>query len=539
MTTTLKASEFDRARLNLEGCGLQPVHQSLAKSWALAPEGPSTTTKCTPLSAFRLWPFAFAFAIVFLTPLALTAQQSKPWEQIPIPKLHDFKPQQPKRIQLKNGIVLFLQEDHELPFVSGSVLIPAGSRDEDKAKIGLVELYGQAWRTSGTAKLSGDAMDDLLEAKAAHIETEGGEGSTSLSWDSLKGDADQVFSLAIDLLLHPSFSPEKLALAQQQAATGIVRRNDEVSEIAERESAKLVYGADSPYTRQPELATIGAVTVDDLKAWHDRTIGGKLIVAIGGDFDPVAMEVKLRAAFETLPPVKPTPPRHDVFAGPTPGVSFIDKEDVNQSNVEIVGLATDRHNPDVPKLAVMNETLGGSGSFSSRLVQKVRTEMGLAYAVGGGYGFAYDHPASFRVVVITKSASTVEATKAAMAEIARLTTSDFTQGELDRAKDNLLNSFLFRYDTRAKVLAEQERLEFYGYPANYLETYEEALKNVTLADLNAVAKKYIHPDKMAVLVVGNGPEIKPGLDELKLGPVHPVDITIPMPKQQAETEKKP
>jgi zinc protease len=471
-----------------------------------------------------------------LAPINLSAQQSKPWEKIPVPRLHEFKPQQPKRIQLKNGIVLFLQEDHELPFVSGSVLIPGGARDEDKAKTGLVELYGQAWRTSGTAKLSGDAMDDLLEAKAAHIETEGGEESTALSWDSLKGDADQVFSLAVDLLLHPKFNPEKLALAQQQVATGIVRRNDEVSEIAERESAKLVYGADSPYTRQPELATVGAVTVDDLKAWHDRTIGGKLIVAIGGDFDPVAMEAKLRAAFEALPPVKPTAPRHDAFAGPTPGVSFIDKEDVNQSNVEIVGLGTDRHNPDVPKLALMNDILGGG--FSSRLIQKVRTELGLAYAVGGGYGFAYDHPAAFRVMVITKSASTVDATKAALGEIAGLTTRDFTQEELDRAKDNILNSFLFRYDSREKVLAEQERLEFYGYPANYLETYQDALKKVTLADLNAAAKKYIHPGKLAVLVVGNGPEIKPGLDELKLGPVHTVDITIPMPKQPAETEKK-
>jgi len=103
---------------------------------------------------------------VLLAPSGLSAQQNKPWEQIPTPKLHEFKPQQPRRIALKNGIVLFLQEDHELPFVSGSVLIPGGSRDEDAAKTGLVELYGQAWRTSGTAKMNGDALDDLLEAKA-------------------------------------------------------------------------------------------------------------------------------------------------------------------------------------------------------------------------------------------------------------------------------------------------------------------------------------------------------------------------------------
>jgi zinc protease len=482
------------------------------------------------------------FALLTLTiclafqSVRLPAQQAKPWEQIPTPKLHDFKPHQPQRIELKNGIVIFLQEDHELPFVSGSVSIPGGSRDEDPAKAGLVSLYGQTWRTSGTAKQSGDALDDLLEAKAAHIETGGDVDSTALSWDSLKADSDQVFSLALDLLLHPNFTAEKLQLAQQQVATGIVRRNDDEGEIASRESAKLVYGVNSPYTRQPELATIGAVTLDDLKAWHDRTIHGKLIVSVSGDFDPVAMEAKLRAAFEPLPAAKAAPARRDTFTDPKPGVSFIDKEDVNQSNIEIVGLGTDRHNPDVPALAVMNEILGGG--FASRLFQKVRTELGLAYAVGGGISFGYDHPATFHVVVMTKSVSTVDATKAALTEINGLTTKPFTDEELARAKDNILNSFLFRYDTREKVLAESVRLEFYGYPANYLESYKAALEKVTVADLDRVAKKYIHPDKLAILVVGNGPEIKPGLDELKLGPVQPVDITIPMPKQAPAPEQK-
>jgi zinc protease len=319
-------------------------------------------------------------------------------------------------------------------------------------------------------------------------------------------------------------------------AAGIMRRNDDEGEIASREAAKLVYGANSPYTRQPEFATVLSVNVDDLKAWHERTLGGKLIVAISGDFDPAAMEAKLRAAFESLSPVKIAPVRHDVFPGPKPGVYFIDKPDVNQSNIEIVGLGTDRRNPDVPALAVMNEIVGGG--FASRLFQKVRTELGLAYAVGGGLGFAYDHPATFDVMVLTKSATTVDATRAALAEIAGLTTRPFTNDELARSKDNILNSFLFRYDTREKVLAESERLEFYGYPPDYLETYKAALEKVTVADLDRVAKKYIHPEKCALLVVGKGDEIKPGLDELKLGPVQPVDITIPMPSQQPPSAQK-
>jgi zinc protease len=473
---------------------------------------------------------AFTAFASLLTPVNSNSQQSKPWEKIPTRPLHEFKPQQPKRIALKNGIVLFLQEDHELPFVSGSVLIPSGSRDESPAKAGLVDLYGQSWRTSGTAKVSGDALDDILEAKAAHIETGGDTDSTALSWDSLKADTDQVFALAMDLLFHPKFNPEKLQLAQQQTATGIVRRNDDENEVAGREADKLIYGADSPYARQPELATIGAATVEDLQAWHDRTLGGKLIVSVSGDFDSAAMETKLRAAFESLPPAKPTPGRPETFRDPQPGVYFVDKEDVNQSNIEILGLGTDRHNPDVPALSVLNEALGGG--FSGRLFQKIRTELGLAYAVGGGLSYSWDHRGTFRVVALTQSAATVQTTKAAFGELQGAVSNPFTEEELKHAKENILNTFLFRYDTKDKVLAERVRLEFYGYPADYLETYRAAVEKVTLADLNAVAKKYIHPEKMALLVVGNGPEIKPGLDELNMGPVHAVDITIPQPGPQ-------
>jgi zinc protease len=481
-------------------------------------------------STSRLLFFGALFAAT-AAPSLVVAQQSKPWEKIPISTLHEFKPHQPTRIQLKNGIVMFLQEDHELPFISGSVIIPGGERDLDAAKAGLIDMYGEAWRTSGTGKMNGDAMDDFLEAKAAKIETAGDVDSTQLSWESLKGDSNQVFDLAMDLLFHPKFSEEKLQLAQQQAAAGIARRNDDEGAIAQRESSKLVFGSNSPYTRQPEFATIGAVTVADMQAWHDRSLKGKLLIAIAGDFDPATMEAKVRATFEGLPAVAPSPARHDEFKGTTPGVYFINKDDVNQSNIEIVGLGTQRNNPDVPALAVMNEILGGG--FASRLFQKVRTEQGLAYAVGGGIGFDYDHPGEFRVEVMTKSPSTVDATKSALNEIKGLTAQAFSDIELKRAKDGILNSFLFRYDTRAKVLTERVMLEFYGYPADYLETYRAALEKVTLADLKRVADKYIQPVKLAILVVGNEPEIKPGLDALGMGAVRPVDITIKQPRSPA------
>src|SRR5579883_3434842 len=118
---------------------------------------------------------AIAFFLVLLCIPSAFAQteQAQPWKQIPIPPLHPFHPQQPKRIKLPNGIVILLEEDHELPFINGFIEMRGGSRDEPANKTGLVDLYSSAWRTSGTTSKDGDALDDLLEARAAKVETGG------------------------------------------------------------------------------------------------------------------------------------------------------------------------------------------------------------------------------------------------------------------------------------------------------------------------------------------------------------------------------
>ncbi len=455
-----------------------------------------------------------------------STQQAQPWKAIPIPPLPAFHPEQPRRVQLENGAVIFLEEDHELPFINGFVEMHGGGRDVPDAKAGLVSLYGDAWRTSGTAKQSGDQLDDILEAKAAKVETSGDLDSTSLSWSCLKGDFDQVFGIATDLLEHPKFSDAKLSLAKQQMAAGIVRRNDDAGGIAAREAARLVYGTKSPYGRNVEIATMLSVTTADLEQFHARTVmPNNMIIGVIGDFDSAAMEAKLRAAFGSLPKGTPPVTPKESFPGPAPGVYAVDKTDVNQSNIWVVGLGTERNNPDYYALSVMNQIF--SGGFGSRLFQNVRTKLGLAYSVGGAYGASYDHPGLFYVVAATKSQSTVEATQAMLDQIRDLKTESFTDGELAKAKDELLNSFVFHYDTREKVLAERAKLEFYGYPADYLEKYHDAVEKVTPADLKRVAQKYVDPSKLAILVVGNQPQF--GTPLSKLGSVHPIDITIPLP----------
>ncbi len=463
---------------------------------------------------------------------AATPAQAQPWKSIPIPPLASFHPAQPRRIVLKNGVVIFLAENHELPFINGFVEMKGGSRDEPASKAGLVDLYGDAWRTSGTTTQNGDKLDDILEAKAAKVETGGDIDSISVGWNCLKQDEQQVFSIVLDLLEHPAFSEQKLNLSKQQMAAGIVRRNDSAGQIAGREAATLVYGATSPYARTPEIATVMSVTVADLKAWHDRTfIPNGMIIGVSGDFDSAAMEQTLRAAFEGLPYGTPIQlPKQD-FPGPKPGVYFAEKSDVNQSNIRILGLGTERNNPDYYALSLMNEIFGTGGNFSTRLTQELRTKRGLVYDVRSSLGAAYDHPGIFDVSASTKSLTTVDTTQALLDEIQALKTRPFTEEELKRARDQILNSFIFSYDSIDKVLYEQARLEFYGYPLDFLAKYRDAVEKVTTADLNRVANKYIDPSKLAILVVGNSSGFGKPLS--KLGPVKTLDITIPMPPGMA------
>jgi zinc protease len=459
-------------------------------------------------------------------PAAKTSAAAQPWKHIVIPPLHAFKPVQPRRIELPNGLVLFLQEDHELPFINGTILIRGGSRDEPAAKVGLVSLYGQTWRTSGTAAIDGDTLDDQMEAKAASIETSGGSATTTVRWSSLKGDFDTVFAATLDVLLHPIFKADKLQLAQRQLETGISRRNDDASSIANREAVKIVYGPESPFARQAEYATVEAVTLDDLKAWHDKTVvPNNLIVAVSGDFNGADMEAKLRSAFGSLTKGELFQSQKFTFTDPKATVSFVEKDDVNQSNVVLVGLGTERSNPDFYALSVMNEIF--SGGFGSRVVQNVRTKLGLAYGVGGSFGASYDHPGIFYVEAGTKSTSTVAATQAMLDEVGRLKTQPPSPGELSKAKDQVLNSFIFNYDSPAKTLSEQVTLAFYGYPADYLEKYKTGIEKVTAADVSRVANKYVDASKLAIVVVGNEAEITPKLDTL--GKVTKIDITIPPP----------
>jgi zinc protease len=459
----------------------------------------------------------------------------KAWQQIPIPPLHAFQPKQPRRVQLPNGMVIFLQEDHELPLIEAVARIRDGARSEPAAKAGLIGLYGEVWRTGGTKTQTGDELDDYLEIRAAKVETSGNADSTVISLSCLKADFDDVFKVFTDLLREPEFRADKLELAQKEAFDGISRRNDELGEIAARESVKLAYGTQNPYARVPEYATVAAVTRQDLVAWHRQHVQPNYIIfGIVGDFDSAAMEVKLREAFGKWPK-GPAWKKPDIpFPPAKPGYYLINKQDVNQSAIRMVTLGTTRDNPDYYAIEVFNEAFGGG--FSSRLFRSIRSAQGLAYGVGGGVGTSFDHPGILRLSMGTKSSTTIESIQALYAEIDKLKQQPISDDEIKRAKDSILNSFVFNFDSPDKVLRERMAYEFYGYPADFLERYRAGIEKVTTADVARVAAKYVHKDQLAVLVVGNTGEFDKPLSSL--GPVSNLDITIPPPPGEKSEEAR-
>lgn len=464
-------------------------------------------------------------ALSFALPNSSNAQVAD-YKQIPIPALHEFHPQVPVRVQLANGMVILLMEDHELPLVQGTAFVRGGSVEDPAAKTGLNDVLAEVWRTGGTKEKTGDQLDDYLEARAAKVETGSGQAMTTISWNCLKGNLDDVFAIYVQLLRQPEFREDKIPLAKRQLETAIARRNDDPFNIAFREAARIVYGKDNPYSRIPEYATVAAITRQDLVDWHKKHVfPNNIVLGISGDFSAKEMEAKLRAAFESWPKGPDAPKPQINFTHPKAGVYYVEKSDVTASTVQMVDLGILRSDPDFYATEVFNNFFGEG--FSSRLFTNIRSKKGLAYAVGGGISANLSRPGITRLFMGTKLSTTAAAIDAFNEEVDGLKKNPCTPEELKKAKDVLLNAFVFRFDSPDKILQERMVYEFYGYPANLLEKYRAGIEAVTLADVNRIADKYMKKEKFAIVVVGKASEFDRPLSTF--GPVTSIDVTIPPP----------
>ena len=487
----------------------------------------------------RSTPFKIALAGLSMTGLlmaglltpAMPAAAQKDYRELEFPPLNDIETPTPTRVVLDNGIILYLVEDHRLPMINLSARIGVGEVNEPADKIGLAGIAGAVMRTGGSTSMSGDEIDETLEGLGASVETNIGTISGSAFMSVLKDNVDTVLPILADVLMNPAFPDDKIELEKVTARSTIARRNDDPTDMAFREYRKLIYGAESVYARQPEYATIDAITRDDLVAYHqawyhpDNTMFG-----VWGDFDTDEMVKKISDVFggwEKAGFERPELP--DVDYTFDSSVNYIAKDDINQSTVVLGHIGGVRSNPDYFALRVMNDIL--SGGFSGRLFRNVRSEQGLAYAVFGIYSANYTFPGIFYVACMTKSETTIQAARSLLHEVERMKTDEITEEELNLAKDSFLNSFVFNFDTRREIINRQMTYEYYGYPQDFLEKTKTEVEKVTVEDVKRVARKYLQPDKVRLVVVGNGQDFEEPLSVL--GEVNEIDVTIAVPAVEA------
>ncbi len=463
--------------------------------------------------------------LVVLLRLPAVAATAQHYTELSFEPLPEVKVPEYSRYVMDNGMVVYLMEDHELPLVGGTAIIRTGDRLEPADKVGLASLAGTVMRTGGTQQHSADQLNQLLEQRAAAVETSVSDSSASASFDALSEDSEMVLELFAEVLREPKFTQDKLDLAKTQLQGEIARRNDEPGSIASREFQKLIYGQESPYARIVEYATLDNISrIDVVDFYQQYFYPNNMILGIVGDFDSKKMRSLIQKNFGDWKPQKldkPTLP--SVSQAKLGGIFLVDQPQLTQSYVQIGHLGGQFNSPDYPALDVLNGVLNG---FGGRLFNSVRSRQGLAYSVYGAWSPRYDYPGVFVAAGQTRSEATVPFIKGIQAEIESLKSELVTPAELAYAKDSVLNSFVFNFENPSQTLSRLMRYEYYGYPADFLFGYQKAVEATTAADVQRVAQTYLKPENLVTLVVGNTAAIKPPLTQLA-EKVTPLDITIP------------
>lgn len=471
-----------------------------------------------------------AFVLVLLTfNFSWAATAAKHYTELQFGPLPEIKLPKYERYKLDNGIVVYLMENHELPLVSGAAMIGTGDRFEPSDKVGLAQMVGTVMRTGGTSSHTPDQLNQMLEQRAASVETDINESTGTANFEALSEDVETVLGLFAEILREPIFAEDKLALAKTQERGKISRRNDNPNDIAQREFKKLVYGKENPYARTTEYVTLNKISRPDLvKFYQQYFYPNNMILGIVGDFNPQKMKSLIQAKFgDWKPNPNFTKPQLPEIAAKDSGVFFVNQPQLTQSNILIGHLGGQFKSPDYPALDVLNGVLNG---FGGRLFNEVRSRQGLAYSVYGYWSPRYDYPGVFIAGGQTRSDATVQFVKSLQTEIKRIQTQPVTPKELAFAKESTLNSFVFNFEDPAQTLSRLMRYEYYGYPSDFLFSYQKAVEATTAADVQRVAKQYLKPDSLVTLVVGNQTAINPPLTQLAKQ-VTPIDVTIPRSPQ--------
>jgi predicted Zn-dependent peptidase len=440
-------------------------------------------------------------------------------------KFPPFKFEPPKaadyRVQLKSGPVAYVVPDRELPLVNLVIYVRTGDYLEPVGKEGLAELTGWGLARGGIQSKTAEQLEERLAYLAANLNSAVADTQGTISLNLLSKDLDEGLALLREVLTVPRFQEDKIQLHKQQVMQSLKQRNDDSASIEERERGFLAYGERFFANAHTTEASLNAIARADIESFHRTWFHPpNFLVAVNGDFDRAAMIAKLETLFANWPvsgKVSPPIPADPQMAAP--GVYLVNK-DVNQGRVNVMLPGIKRDDPDYVPSQVMNNILGGGG-FTSRIMNRVRSDEGLAYSAGSSMSGGVYYPGLFTGYFQTKSRTVAYAVSIVVEEMKRILSEPVSDEELNTAKRSFIDTFPRAFSTRGQVAAALAQEEFtgrYKTTPDWFEKYRQRFDAVTKADIQRVAKRFLKPEQVVILVVGQKDEI------LKGDPNHPVTL---------------
>jgi zinc protease len=412
-----------------------------------------------------------------------------------------------KRIVLDNGMVLLLSEKHDIPMVTVSMAIRAGSTSAPGDEPGLASITASLL-TQGTTKRTASRINREIDYIGGALSTSGGSDYASASLRVLTKDIRTGLELLSDALMDPVFDQKEIDRKVKETLAELQRQKDEPGVVADEAFYKAVFGGHAYGRTSDDVAAyLPKLTREDITRFYSsRYSPNNTIIAVVGDVNEKELVPLLNEYFKSwgkkdqpLPASVP-PPVIDKTV-----VKKIDKK-VTQANITMGHIGLSRENPDYYAVSVMNYILG-SGGFSSRLMDNIRDNKGLAYDVHSGFA-AQKEPGPFTVTIQTKNESANDVIAETLKEIRRIQTEPVTEKELNDAKAYLTGSFPLKMDTSSKIAGMLTSIEIYNLGLDYPDKYPNMINAVTREEIQRVAVKYLRPNAMVIVVVADQEKAK-------------------------------
>jgi len=472
---------------------------------------------------------AFSFAIVVLAGAALA--QDTPGTpsgstsatvikgKAPVAKdLLKIRFPKPKSFKLKNGLEVYVLEDHREPAVRFTLQMRAGSLYESKPGVAAATA---AELTEGTASMNSLQIAEQTESIGANLGANSALDTATLSVSGLSESRDTLIGLMADVLLHPTFPTDRLDRYRLSQRSGQSQRRTNPTGMIAELSSQVFYGGTKYARTPPSREEIAAIQTADLKQFHwDYYRPNGAILGVTGDVDARALKDKLEVAFADWQPAPTVAalPAADFAPKSTAHIYLIDRPNSAQSVLQFGSLGIKRTDPDYIPLVVANRVLGGGSS--GRLFQNIRERKGYTY---GAYSSltAGKWPGIWGANASVRTEVTEPAVGEFFFEFKRLQNDAVPEDELTLAKRSIVGSFALTLESPQGILQRTLELVENDLPLNYWETYPGKVQAVTPADIQRVARKYLGGSNVQLLVVGERKKIEPGL--AKYGTVEMID----------------